>query len=62
MVDNLMKTFENFIGNASWMDEESRQGGVAKLKKMLSLVGYPQFLVSSEDLDKYYETVDTFLE
>jgi endothelin-converting enzyme len=45
----------------SWMDEKTRQIAIEKVRKIVQMIGYPEWIMDTTQLDKHYENVSTGL-
>lgn len=41
----------------SWMDDKTRETAIEKVRKIVQMIGYPDWILDSVQLDKYYENV-----
>lgn len=59
-----MKEIENaFIKGiplVSWMDDKTRETAIEKVRKIVQMIGYPDWILDSVQLDKYYENVRAY--
>ena len=44
--------FRRILEQASWLDEHTRQGALAKLEKMGQLIAYDEWLLDDDHLDR----------
>lgn len=57
MVDDIKAAFASMVIESDWMDQRTKLATLEKNKKMSSLIGYPLWLFSEEDINGYYEGV-----
>ncbi|XP_078245864.1 endothelin-converting enzyme-like 1 [Pogona vitticeps] len=55
LVENIKHILDRRLEELDWMDEETRRAARAKLQHMMVMIGYPDFLLNSEAIDKEYE-------
>uniref|UniRef100_A0A915PHV0 Uncharacterized protein n=1 Tax=Setaria digitata TaxID=48799 RepID=A0A915PHV0_9BILA len=65
MVNHLKDAFEEMLEEYDWMKKSTREIALKKTTEMLSLIGYPEFIRNTSDLDNYYKLIhidvnDTF--
>lgn len=44
----------------SWMDDKTRETAIEKVRKIVQMIGYPDWILDSVQLDKYYENVRAY--
>ena len=54
MVENLRAAFKELVEETDWMDAETQVKAQEKADQMLQLIGYPDWLVDNDEVDKYY--------
>lgn len=54
MVDDLYSAFNLIVQNSKWLDNETKEKALEKAEKMITLVGYPDFVNDPKLLDEYY--------
>uniref|UniRef100_A0A0N5A3H9 Neprilysin n=1 Tax=Parastrongyloides trichosuri TaxID=131310 RepID=A0A0N5A3H9_PARTI len=54
MIKDLRQAFDEILQSNSWMDESTKKYALEKLKEMMPLIGYPDFIKNTTSLDKYY--------
>ncbi|XP_031633689.1 neprilysin-2-like [Contarinia nasturtii] len=59
MVDRIRKELELILNDASWMDNDTRQSAIKKLKAMSTYVGYTEEIMNISKIEKYYGNLDT---
>lgn len=57
MVNLLKNAFKEMLEEYDWLHESTRQKALKKLDEMLALIGYPEFIRRTKDLDEYYKLV-----
>jgi len=55
MVEDLRTAFEELVTEAEWMDADTQTTAISKAENMLQLMGYPDWLIDEQELEKYYE-------
>jgi predicted metalloendopeptidase len=54
MIETLKETFEKRLNNNSWMDPETKKAALDKLKNVNHKIGYPDFIIDTSLVDKYF--------
>lgn len=54
MIKGIRKTFIENIDTLTWMDLKTKMAAKDKAKAIIENIGYPKFITTDEDLDKYY--------
>lgn len=66
LVEDVRNAFIDILGEATWMDAETREKAINKAKNIVAHVGYPKELYENDELNEYYEHLemesDTFFE
>ncbi|XP_074114603.1 neprilysin-2-like [Cotesia typhae] len=62
MVKNIKNILINVLGSVDWLDEGTKEHAVQKVKEMKSLIGYPEKILNTENLEEYYENLDLDLD
>lgn len=57
IVASIKQEFEQLLASVEWFDEETRAAALTKIKRMQSLVGYPDEFLDNESLFTAYENV-----
>ncbi|KAM4771663.1 endothelin-converting enzyme-like 1 [Rhinophrynus dorsalis] len=57
LVEDIKHILDNRLDELDWMDTETKEAARAKLKHMMVMIGYPDFLLKPETIDKEYEFV-----
>lgn len=60
MFEELRDAFGEMLNETEWMDASTKKTALFKLKAMLPLVGYPDFVLNETLLDEFYEEVRFF--
>uniref|UniRef100_A0A803YEP9 Endothelin converting enzyme like 1 n=1 Tax=Meleagris gallopavo TaxID=9103 RepID=A0A803YEP9_MELGA len=55
LVEDIKYILDQRLDELDWMDEETRRAARAKLQYMMVMIGYPDFLLKPEAIDKEYE-------
>ncbi|XP_058043306.1 endothelin-converting enzyme-like 1 [Ahaetulla prasina] len=55
LVEDIKHILDRRLEELEWMDEETRTAARAKLKHMMVMIGYPDFLLNPGAVDKEYE-------
>lgn len=58
MVNRIRYEMKLILNNAEWMDDETRQSALKKLRTMSTFIGYPDELMDNAKIEKYYENLD----
>lgn len=58
MVDGIRKEFEVILNNVNWMDEETRESALHKLKAMATYIGYPDELMDNAKIEELYNGLE----
>ncbi|NXE86519.1 ECEL1 protein, partial [Menura novaehollandiae] len=59
LVEDIKYILDQRLDELDWMDEETRRAARAKLRYMMVMIGYPNFLLKPEAIDKEYEARDS---
>jgi predicted metalloendopeptidase len=54
---DLKESFRDLVTSSDWLDEISKEKSLLKLDKIVGLIGYPNWILSDEELDKLYNMV-----
>ncbi|BFZ10851.1 hypothetical protein BsWGS_13890 [Bradybaena similaris] len=57
LIKDLRTSFSELLDENKWMSEETKKEAHAKLKEMRSKVGYPEYILDDERLNKLYTTI-----
>ncbi|XP_075794263.1 endothelin-converting enzyme-like 1 [Pelodiscus sinensis] len=55
LVEDIKHTLDQRLDELDWMDEETKRAARAKLQYMRVMIGYPDFLLKPDAIDKEYE-------
>uniref|UniRef100_A0A452I0M6 Endothelin converting enzyme like 1 n=1 Tax=Gopherus agassizii TaxID=38772 RepID=A0A452I0M6_9SAUR len=55
LVEDIKHTLDQRLDELDWMDEETKRAARAKLQYMMVMIGYPDFLLKPDAIDKEYE-------
>ncbi|XP_072945939.1 endothelin-converting enzyme homolog [Epargyreus clarus] len=58
MIDNIRTAFKNNLMNLDWMDAETREAAEIKADAITDMIGFPDYILNTEDLDKQYEELE----
>ena len=58
MIENIREAFQANLKNLDWMDEETRKLAWEKAASTTDMIGYPDFILNREQLDKKYSDLD----
>ena len=57
MIEDLKDAFKEILSENDWMGESTRNYALEKANEILSLIGFPDFLMNDTALDEYYENL-----
>jgi len=57
MIENIHWAFEKIVKELDWMDDTTKNRTLYKAKQMQTLIGFPEFINDSFQLDEYYSEV-----
>ena len=60
MVVHIKEVLKDLLINSTWIDDISREKAIKKLDALKSLVVFPTYIESANDLDAYYDYVCSF--
>lgn len=55
LVEDIKHILDQRLDELDWMDKETKSAARAKLQYMMVMIGYPEFLLKAEAIDKEYE-------
>ncbi|XP_031639286.1 neprilysin-2-like [Contarinia nasturtii] len=58
MVNRIRNEMELILNDAKWMDDETRQSALNKLKAMSTYVGYPDEMMNDSKIEEYHKNVE----
>ncbi|XP_066995485.2 neprilysin-4 [Anabrus simplex] len=57
MTEGIMQSFRELLEQTTWLDEKTKQRATTKVDAMKLRIGYPDFILDSDKLDKEYSDV-----
>lgn len=57
MIDNIRVAFHSLVADVKWMDDQTKCSTHEKLNAMKNFVGFPEWILKTGELDKYYGTM-----
>lgn len=57
MINNVRNAFKNNFKNLKWMDEETRKVAIEKADAISDMIGYPEFIRDSSQLDQHFKNL-----
>ncbi|XP_060533309.1 neprilysin-4-like [Cylas formicarius] len=57
MIRDIQKSFNEVINDADWMDETSKSAAIEKAGNIVTLLGYPDFLMNKTAVDSFYQNL-----
>lgn len=57
MVDSIKKEFTDILKTVPWMDDKTRESALAKVKSMVTHIGYPDELTDDNKLVEFYKPI-----
>ncbi|XP_046968307.1 endothelin-converting enzyme 2-like [Vanessa cardui] len=58
MLSEMKNALAHLVGQAKWMDDDTKLATYQKIIQMKTLVGFPDWLLDAEKLEKYYEGIE----
>ncbi|XP_050357045.1 endothelin-converting enzyme homolog isoform X1 [Nymphalis io] len=58
MIDNIRAAFKKHLKDLDWMDAETREAAETKADAITDMIGFPDYILNKEDLDKQYEELE----
>lgn len=58
MINNVRNAFKKNFRNLDWMDEETRKAAEIKADAISDMIGYPEFILDTNQLDEKYKSFD----
>ncbi|XP_045456630.1 endothelin-converting enzyme homolog [Melitaea cinxia] len=55
MIDNIRAAFKKHLKYLDWMDAETREAAETKADAITDMIGFPDYILNKEELDKQYE-------
>uniref|UniRef100_A0A672MBJ6 endothelin-converting enzyme 1 n=1 Tax=Sinocyclocheilus grahami TaxID=75366 RepID=A0A672MBJ6_SINGR len=64
MIDEIRTAFKDALDDLNWMDEQTRQAAKDKADAIYDMIGFPDFILDSKELDDVYDgvTEDNFFQ
>ncbi|XDV31658.1 hypothetical protein PO909_002622, partial [Leuciscus waleckii] len=66
MINEIRSAFKNALDDLNWMDEQTRQAAKDKADAIYDMIGFPDFILDSKELDDVYDgyevTEDNFFQ
>jgi predicted metalloendopeptidase len=60
MIKYLRDSFRVLVGESDWLDDITKNKSLEKLDAIIENVGYPDWILDNQELDKYYKLVKEF--
>ena len=60
-MNEIEEAFIRGIPPVAWMDDKTREIAIEKVRKIVQMIGYPDWILDTVQLDKYYQNVSTTL-
>ncbi|KAJ8720050.1 hypothetical protein PYW07_012093 [Mythimna separata] len=58
MIDELKNSLAHLVGQARWMDDNTKVATYQKIIEMKTLIGFPDWLLEDGKLEEYYEGIE----
>lgn len=58
MVSGIRKEFEKILKEVPWMDGDTREAALNKVKSMSTHIGYPDEIMDNKKLEEYYDKLE----
>ncbi|CAH0764829.1 unnamed protein product [Diatraea saccharalis] len=58
MIDNIRSAFKRNLEHLDWMDSETRNAAEVKADAITDMIGFPDYILHKEELDKQYEGLE----
>ncbi|KPJ19277.1 Endothelin-converting enzyme 1 [Papilio machaon] len=58
MIDHIRTAFKENLKNLDWMDAETRQAAEIKADAITDMIGFPDYILNKEELDKQYSDLE----
>ncbi len=58
IIKDLKKSFTVLVGASDWLDDITKNETLDKLNAIIKNVGYPDWLLDNQELDKFYKLVN----
>lgn len=60
MINEVRDAFKRNLKNLKWMDQETREAAMIKADAISDMIGFPDYILDSTQLDKKYERLEVF--
>ena len=57
MTHDIMLSFKDILSSAEWIGEKTKMLAHDKVDAMILRIGYPDFILSDDELNEYYKKV-----
>ncbi|XP_017869944.1 PREDICTED: endothelin-converting enzyme 1 isoform X3 [Drosophila arizonae] len=58
MIGEIREAFKMNLQNLSWVDKQTRERAIEKANEISDMIGFPDYILNSEELDKKYEELN----
>lgn len=58
MLNDIKNALAHLVGQAKWMDDDTKLATYEKIIKMKTLVGFPDWLLEPAKLEEYYKGIE----
>ena len=58
MIKDIKESFRALVNASDWLDDKTKDKSLNKLNAIIENVGYPDWMLNNEELDKYYNLVN----
>lgn len=58
MVNGIRREFEKILHDVPWMDDDTREAALNKVKSMSTHIGYPDEIMDNKKLEEYYNHLE----
>ncbi len=58
IIKDLKKSFTVLVGASDWLDDITKNETLDKLNAIIKNIGYPDWLLDNQELDKFYKLVN----
>lgn len=58
MLEDIRRAFADGITNSNWLDDETKNNALLKVKNMKAAIGYRDEIMNDDNLDSYYKDVN----
>uniref|UniRef100_A0A3P9B557 endothelin-converting enzyme 1 n=1 Tax=Maylandia zebra TaxID=106582 RepID=A0A3P9B557_9CICH len=62
MINAIRSAFKEALDQLSWMDDQTRQAAKDKADAIYDMIGFPEFILDSKELDDYEVSDDSFFQ